>query len=464
MTRLMGSETEYTVTSTDPSSDFAASSLVNIGGLPSDIIGVDAKREYLSNGARYYLDIGHHPEYCTPETFGALASTISEFAGLEIVRATAGALRRRYDSQKDIPTPSDLKVFRRVSADGEQSSGHHINLRASKSLEVNSSALAPLLLHMIGGNILFGAGLVRKDGSYGISQKARYITALVSSSTTHSAKPLVNSRDEPLDDKYRWRRLHITGNDALFSPWATWLRLATFDICTALCESKPDIAKATEKYLPSNLMKSLRMLSDSTGQAIMTNCGQTMTARDMEWKVFETAVETYKSGDLDEDKLGEETNKAFDEWQSVLETEESDPDELTTLIDWRLRRFVHQCLDGKYGKKTDKDRWLRDIELDDMLKPTPGAVLFQDRLFNAGIDRLSSIFNIPSDDIVSAIRDRVATPPPGRATARGNFIAQHHGQECSVNWDRGRLTTLDGDSIDHEFQHDGTSRLTTGTY
>jgi hypothetical protein len=431
----MGSETEYSIYSKAFDSDIAASRLVRTASLPPGIVRLGAVGEYLSNGGRYYFDHGSHPEYCSPETYGALESTVSEFAGVDVVREAGGDLKLQIDDYLGPYQKSDLKVIRRVSDGYLGSTGHHINMRAGRELDMMYANLAPQLIHMIGGTLLFGAGCVRDDGSFTLSQKGPHITDLTAPGTTYKSKPLINLRDECLDDYAKWRRLHITGNDSLFSPWATWLRYATFDITVAFCEERPDQAKKLAQYLPTNLRKALGLVNKCPDNAILLSNSQELKAKELEWIVFETVLDTYKAGDLDEDKLGPQSIPAFEEWQWALET---DDEALTKIVDWRLRSVVHDRLDDRYERKVGNERRFRDVELDDILKRTPGANLFQNVLFHEGLNRLAHVFDTTIEAIQAKIERRVVVPPLGRASVRGEFIWGHQGEEYSIHWEDAR--------------------------
>ncbi len=447
----MGSEAEYSVSSTMVHADIAATNLAKGSSLPAGIDRLGTRKEYLSNGARFYLDHGSHPEYCSPETYGALESTISEFAGIEVVRAAANNLRAQIDESLGEDQESDLRVFRRVSDGSMQSAGHHINLRVKRELCMTQDGLAPQLAHMIGGTILFGAGCVRRQGVFTLSQKGPHISDLTDLGTTSSSKPLINLRDEPLDNKTRWRRLHITGNDSLFSPWATWLRNATFDIVLSYCESQPDQAKELSQYIPINLRAALRAINSDPERRVTLKSYKTIKAKDMEWALFEKVIEAFKRGDLQEDKLGEESVVAFDEWQWALE---SDDARIRKLVDWRLRSVVHKKMDAKFGGEVTDERRLRDISLDDVLKRTPMANLFQNTLFNAGLERLAIVFDTTEEDLRARIDDRVTVAPIGRASVRGAFIKEHKGKNFNINWE-GARDNEDGPHETFQFTDDG---------
>ena len=58
-----------------------------------------------------------------------------------------------------------------------------------------------------------------------ISQRAEHIWEGVSSATTRSAGPIINTRDEPHADAERYRRLHVIVGDSNMSEYATFLKV-----------------------------------------------------------------------------------------------------------------------------------------------------------------------------------------------------------------------------------------------
>jgi proteasome accessory factor A len=97
--RITGFEMEYSArvkTATNATWHQAADTLVKDGNLLSNLpTGVEHMGFYLSNGAKYYRDVGDHPEYATPEDTDFMSVVLSEIAGERIVAATFEAFKEK---------------------------------------------------------------------------------------------------------------------------------------------------------------------------------------------------------------------------------------------------------------------------------------------------------------------------------------------------------------------------------
>lgn len=72
----MGEETEYMVTPWDL--EIRQPQLISYFKKSS---APDAFRDFLSNGARLYMDVGNHPEYATPECLTGRGVATAALAG-----------------------------------------------------------------------------------------------------------------------------------------------------------------------------------------------------------------------------------------------------------------------------------------------------------------------------------------------------------------------------------------------
>lgn len=166
---------------------------------------------FLRNGGRLYLDVGSHPEYATPECLDVDALLLAERAGDELVAQLA---RRAEEWAAGEGRRLELRVFKNNTDSHGNSYGSHENYSVSR--EVDLGALAALLTpFLVVRQLLCGAGRWT-PGGFLVSQRADHLHEELSALTTRS-RPLINTRDEPLADPARFRRLHVMAGDSNLS-------------------------------------------------------------------------------------------------------------------------------------------------------------------------------------------------------------------------------------------------------
>ena len=216
MTRYMGTETEYGITTPDDPSisplltsthAVVAYAAMNTAARSrwdyeeeaplKDTRGFDLQRYrtvpvvdpnamgvanvVTTNGARYYVDHGH-PEYSSPEVSNAWDAMIYDAAGDYVLNKAAADIRELWEQQvsvldKTAPCPP-LKFYKN-NVDGKgQSYGSHENYQYSRQTDFSrlTQALVPFFVTR---QVIIGAGRVgigqesERDG-FQISQRADY--------------------------------------------------------------------------------------------------------------------------------------------------------------------------------------------------------------------------------------------------------------------------------------------------
>jgi proteasome accessory factor A len=158
-------------------------------------------KSFVENGARLYLDGGDHPEYATPECDDVMELVAHDKAGERIL---AERLQRDVD-------------FARLS-----------------------KALVPFLVTRL---VFAGAGKAyqTRDGmKYCLSQRGQRPVF----ETAAGPYPVIDTRDQPLADATRFRRLHVVIGDANMSEVATYLKVGTTALLLDMVEdgvSGPDL-------------------------------------------------------------------------------------------------------------------------------------------------------------------------------------------------------------------------------
>lgn len=181
---------------------------------------------FLRNGGRLYLDVGSHPEYATAECTTLRRLLVHERAGDAMLVRLAGTAMEQDEDE------AELRLVKN-NADGHGNTyGSHENYLVERDLDydVLTEAMVPFLVTR---QLVCGAGAWR-GGRLVFGQRSAFLHGLVSPDTTKS-RPLINTRDEPLADPTRWRRLHVIAGDSnlaegsLALKWGT--TLAVLDRC-----------------------------------------------------------------------------------------------------------------------------------------------------------------------------------------------------------------------------------------
>ncbi len=349
--RVIGSEQEYGVVVTDA------------GGVPLPLKEnhgnfwrfVDGNTSrFLPNGCRVYLDTGHHPEYASPEVSDPLRAVGYDQAGDLII---PNYIEPKNNFQK-------LRFFKHNT----DSHGHFYGSHESYSLTpTNMDYLAFATIPFLITRIIFtGSGFFDNEGNYFISQKGVGINRRESLDTTKE-KPIFNTRDEPLANKYKYQRLHVVSGDANRAQISSLMKFGTTALILDMLEDKKlpllEISAPVwtfknissdlgfkQKYkvdrfkLKNNLFtnsKYYRDLIDHEG----TYGG---TAIDIQ-RVYQKAAEKSYKGRRDS-----LTDYIIGYWDFILNALSSDYTILDRTLDWVIKKNLIDQYKHKYPDRMDK--------------------------------------------------------------------------------------------------------------
>ncbi len=293
----------------------------------------------LSNGGRYYEDIGLHPEYATPEDTSFMGTVASEFAGEDIV----------YDSfvnAQNHNTFHDFILNKRVVDDELHTWGYHMSFSAdAEKIPVTSVSLAPLGKHLSTMNIFTGAGAViptRNGAIYTTAQKVLNLNTDFSHSSHQTDQPLINLRNEALSDDEIYSRVHVTCLDANMSPWATWMKLGTTSIVLRMME---------KGYLKNNYFKNemhrvaIHVAHDTSLERTVTlSDGSTIRPLDIQGELVLLAEKLAKN-----EGISTEEYEILSEWKRVLVDLASDPEKTSDRVEWVARRKIIKDYMGRHA-------------------------------------------------------------------------------------------------------------------
>ncbi len=220
MDRVLGLETEYGLSARAGGRRLSAPEAAELLFRP--VVAEHRSSDvFLTNGGRLYLDVGSHPEYATPECRTASDLLVAERAGDHLVAELASRARALAEQSG---TDVSFRLFKNNVDSFGNSYGCHENYLVSRELEL-TGAVGLLATFLITRQVVCGAGRWH-GGRFTLSQRAAHLHTELSSLTTR-LRPLVNTRDEPLADPARFRRLHVLAGDSNLLEPSGWLKVAT---------------------------------------------------------------------------------------------------------------------------------------------------------------------------------------------------------------------------------------------
>ena len=365
---------------------------------------------FLRNGGRLYLDVGSHPEYATAECATVDDLLVHERAGDELVTRLA---RRAEADAAEQGEPVELRLFKNNVDSQGNSYGCHENYLIDRALDL--PALATVLTpFLVTRQVVCGSGRWSPDG-FSISQRAEVLHDELSSMTTRS-RPLINTRDEPLADPRRFRRLHVISGDSNLSEPSAALKVGSLLAVLDAIEDALTRGDALPALELDDVAGSLRAVARDPRAVLRLTSGRTIGALDVQAEYLARAGERPLAAD----------------WRRVLTAlAEGRDDDLDGEVEWVTKRALLRRYAETRGLASDDRRLAQvdlafhDITTDDTGRPRGLFRLLEAR---GAATRLTS-----SDAVERAL---VAPPHDTRAVLRGRLIrtAQAEQRRYSVDW------------------------------
>nr|WP_300150543.1 proteasome accessory factor PafA2 family protein [Propionicimonas sp.] len=390
MERVLGVETEYGLSARAGGRRLSAPEAAELLFRPvvAEHRSTDA---FLANGGRLYLDVGAHPEYATPECRTPRGVLVAERAGDELLadlaaRATALAA--------STGTEVAFRLFKN-NVDGFGNSwGCHENYLVSRELEL-AGAVELLTPFLVTRQVLCGTGRWHR-GEFRISQRADHLHEELSALTTR-ARPLVNTRDEPLADPARFRRLHVLAGDSNLVEPSGWLKVGTTAAVLELLDRPegPDARLAALRLADPAV--ALRRVARDPLAVLELADGRTATAVDVQRAYLDLAAPHAETG-------------LAMLWAGVLDAlAAGEPDLVADTVEWAAKLRLLREFRQRHGLATDDPR-LAQLDLAFHQLGGPLAVLEG----GGAVTRLT--------DPVEVTRALSDPPEPTRAVARASFL------------------------------------------
>lgn len=325
---------------------------------------------FLLNAGRIYLDMGHL-EYASPEC-GTLADLIASDRAGDVILQEALAEMGLVDDVSIVKNNIDHQT--------DVTFGSHENYLVSRKFPFTLQGLGQLVPFLITRQVFTGAGRVgmadvpnglivlgevttgrrlvkRQDrGSipYQLSQRADHIMNEFFEWVQQN-RALVNTRDEPLADPSRFRRIHLLLGDSNMSEVATALKIGTTSLVLQLIED----GRAPEDLDVEDPVETLRAISrdQSRSWQVTLETGKTLSALDVQEQYLDAAQRHYRGQD-------DETDWILHEWESVLaDLRRDDYTALVGRVDWASKLWLLETFRESEGLDWD-DPWLQSLDLE----------------------------------------------------------------------------------------------------
>lgn len=419
MNRVVGLETEYGCLCEDPLGPASVVAAVrdwvfrgNRFGLP-DVVQRDwdepaGNGGFLFNGGRLYVDLGHL-EYCTPECRSLRDLIRYDRAGDRLLHRALDELAL---------SPGTGFVRNNVDHYSGATFGCHENYLVRRTASWSDLNL-PSLLAFLSLRLLYtGAGRVGAslgarnrgdldlpgaDRFFQISQRADYINNELFEWVQFN-RAIINTRDEPLADPARFRRLHLLHGDTNVLPATQALKIGTTALVLDLLE-----LDRLPPFALDDAVAAFRRLSHRTTPPwpVDLASGRTVDARELLRRYLDAARAEFAGRDP-------ETDAVLELWAGTLDSLERDPGELVGRVDWITKHWLLDQFRIQEGLAWD-DPWLRSQDLEyHHLDPERGL--------GWALDRGPEVWQPASADLDAALLE---PPVDTRAHARSRIMRDH---------------------------------------
>ena len=318
---------------------------------------------FLFNSGRVYIDMGHI-EYTTPE-----CKSLFDLVAFD--RAGERTLQRALKSLGLEKEASFLK--NNIDHFTGATFGCHENYLIRRNVPFSTVVIPALLPFLVTRQVYSGAGRVgsyddsfyyygREDRdeafreapvAFQISQRADHIVTEIYQWIQFS-RAIINTRDEPLADHSKYRRLHLLVGDSNMSEYATALKVGTTALVLNLFERKifpQDVGLGDPVWALKEISR------DPTCSWILERKnGRTISAIDIQRRYLELSEKYLK--DLDE-----ESDWVLREWARTLDDLERDPMLLVGRLDWVAKKWMLDTFIESEGLDWN-DPWLQSLDLE----------------------------------------------------------------------------------------------------
>jgi len=331
--RLFGLETEYAAVPTEAGDDGRRAERVvwrlqqRAEALLPGISDAGGRGRFLSNGARFYVDTGCHPEWSTAEVANPWDAVRYVLAGERWLLRLASSVSA--DDGRPLVSlfKTNVDPVRRVAWGCHES----VLFRNRNAAEFGSRLTPYLVTRVIytgaGGFDPFAPGL-----EFVISPRAMFLQQ-ETSNESRWGRGIVHLKQEPLC-AHGFSRWHLICGESLNSEIAMWLRSATLVLGVSLLEGGVDLGAPVRLASPVEALHSL-VRDPTCRMPLAMEQGPPMSPLQIQRYYLEQA-ESHAGGDFMPPWAG----MACRYWRAMLDQLESAPDSVVTTLDWAIRRSL----------------------------------------------------------------------------------------------------------------------------
>jgi hypothetical protein len=363
---------------------------------------------FLFNGGRLYIDMGHI-EYCTAECASAADVVRYDRAGDRIILEAVRALGME----------KKVSFFRNnIDHHTGATFGCHENYSLGRTAPLTEKNIFSLLTFLtlrvlftgtgrVGGVNVINQGSPEGDG-FQLSQRADYIENDFYEWVQHN-RAIINTRDEPLADPRKYRRLHLLHGDTHVLPSALYLTIGATRLMLDLIEDDdlPIVGLA-------DAVVTLRTLSHGFRPPwrVMLKNGNEADAVEVLGRFRERAKKRFAGRDP-------ETDHILALWARVEKGLADDLPSLVGLVDWVTKLHLLEAFRESEGLAWN-DPWMQAQDLEyhhiDPERSLGLALADLDGPWADGLDDAGLIERPPSDTRAQLrselMRKVVASGPP----------------------------------------------------
>ena len=431
MNRIVGLETEYGCLANDPAGVPGVVTRVRDWIFAQQRYGlIDIHQRdwdepagnggFLFNGGRAYVDMGHL-EYCTPECLSLVDLLRYDRAGDAMLVQATKALGL---------DPNVAFIRNNIDHYSGATFGCHENYLVRRSAPLTEENVLSLLAFLTVRVLYAGAGRVgsthasemrgdltrpAEQNLFQISQRADYINNDLFEWVQFN-RAIINTRDEPLADARRYRRLHLLHGDANVLADALLLKTGTSSLVLDLLE----IDRLPKLVLVDAVHVFRKLSHQIEGPWIVELAnGQQIDAVEMLLLYCDAATAEFKGRDAETDFL-------LARWRDTLLQLAQAPENLVGRVDWITKRWLLERFRQQEGLAWD-DPWLKSQDLE-YHAADPA------RSLGLALAQPPPEWNPSADDIAAALLE---PPADSRAAARSGLMRELQRRSASyyLDWE-----------------------------
>lgn len=431
MIRLAGLETEYGCLSNDPGTTQEIIRRVRDWLFVGNRYGLIDQHQrdwdepagnggFLFNGGRAYIDMGHL-ELCTAECL-SLQDLIRHDRANDLL-LNEGLAALNYTNRAGF-------VRNNIDHYSGATFGCHENYLVRRTAPLSERNVQSLLAFLTVRVLMCGAGKVgmspgieiRGGGDpapevfpFQISQRADYIQNELFEWVQFN-RAIINTRDEPLADARKFRRLHLLHGDTSVLPTTLALKIGTTALVLDLLEADqlPPLALADSV----STFRDLSRRPDGPWQVTLAG-GETLDALELLSQYQAAAQREFGGRDA-------ETDGVLEDWAQTLAGLSQSPESLVGRVDWITKRWLFSQFLEAEGLSWNSP-WLRSQDLEfhhvDPLRNLAWSLADTNSRWEPTDTQVQSAKSVPPADTRAAIRSRVM-----RQLAS-------EGRGCFVDWE-----------------------------